>query len=559
MSILHKNLKQRIPFLVQKNKLFILRSMYYHPVMEIADTKRSIAKGALYFLTGTFMSRITGMARDLSMAFCFGASPAVSTFLIAFRLSNLLRRLFGEGALMNGFVPFFEEKRKVDPHCGAIFFRDLFWSIALLLTAIIVLIEAVVCPLYYLGTFSPQVSETLLLTMIQLPGLFFICLFGVVIALLQCERIFFIPGVVPVAFNTLWIVSLWGLKKWDPLFAMRGLSVVIVAAFALQFLFTLIPLKKIIFSKMNFKQWCSPTLFSRELALMVVPVIFGVIGVAATQINSALDLLMARWVSLSGPSFLNYAQRVYQLPIGVFAIAISSALLPPLSRAIKNGNIDQYRLLIAYGIEKSYTLLVPGTIAIGVLGLCSINLLFGRGEFNQSAVCETTLSLWGYAMGLVPSAFILLMAPAFCARGDYKTPMIGSLISVIVNVVINAILIAFFNLGPSSIAFSTTITAYINVIFLSKKLKIEKVLGINFIKIVVSALCGGVITAYIGNTLFNDPTLALLMGEKDIFLTRDFTAQLIHFGSLASIFGMLTLLFAHFFKATSFLELFKKG
>ena len=109
--------------------------------MRDGDTHRSVARSASHFLTGTFISRFSGMVRDLSMAFCFGTSFAVAAFLVAFRLANLLRRLFGEGALLNGFIPFFENVRKDDPKKGAEFFRDLFWSLSFVLLLIIITLE----------------------------------------------------------------------------------------------------------------------------------------------------------------------------------------------------------------------------------------------------------------------------------------------------------------------------------------------------------------------------------------------------------------------------------
>ncbi len=531
--------------------------MYYDAGMEISDSKESVAKSALHFLTGTFMSRITGMVRDLSMAFCFGVTPAVATFLIAFRLSNLLRRLFGEGALLNGFIPFFEARRRENPAGGAYFFRDIFWSLSLLLAGIIGSLEALLIPLYTLAPFSSGVSDTLLLLIIQLPGLMFICLFGLSMALLQCEKKFFIPGIAPVAFNTIWIAAVWILRGYEPIIAMRWLSFAAVCAFALQWLVTVIPVKKYIRSFITLKEWFSPKLFGEDLKLMVAPVMFGVIGVAAIQINSALDILMARFISTSGPALLSYAHRVQQLPIALFAIAISSALMPPLSRAIKKDQYDEYRSLIQYGLMRTYTLLLPGTIAIFVLGLSSINLLYGRGQFNVEAVYGTTFCLWAYGVGIIPIAFILLLAPAYYARRDYRTPMIGSLISVAVNIILNLVLIFGFKLGPVAIAFSTSITSFVNLLFLTKRLQIDilKKMKSDFIRVGLSAVFAGAITAIIAFTLYDDASIALLLGDHSVMLTRDFREQLTNFTSLTFIYGVMFFFWAFVFKAKSALDL----
>jgi putative peptidoglycan lipid II flippase len=525
--------------------------------MEISDTNESVAKSALHFLTGTFMSRITGLVRDLSMAFCFGVTPAVATFLIAFRLSNLLRRVFGEGALLNGFIPFFEAKRRDKAEGGAFFFRDLFWSLGLILLTTIASIEAFLIPLYFLGSFSTTVSDTLLLLMIQLPGLLFICLFGLSMALLQCEKNYFIPGVAPVAFNIIAIGAVWYLKDIVPMTAMMGLSIAYVCAFVLQWLVTLPAVSKYVFAHISFKQWLAPKLFGKDLKLMITPVLFGIVGVAAVQINSALDILMARFISASGPTILSYAHRVQQLPIALFAIAISSALLPPLSRAIKKDKFDEYRSLLRYGLTRTYALLFPGTVAILVLGLSSVNLLYGRGQYSTGAIYETTRCLWAYGIGLIPIAFILLLAPAYYARRDYRTPMIASLIAMGVNVTLNLLMIFVFKFSPIAIALSTSVSSYVNMLFLMRRLQIDILYKMksSFIKVGLSSLCAGVVTALSAYFLYADSSIALLFGNISVPLARDFTAQITKFTSLTFIFGAAFFSFAYIYKAKDALSL----
>lgn len=528
--------------------------------MEITDSNDSVAKSALHFLTGTFMSRITGLIRDLSMAFCFGVTPAVATFLIAFRLSNLLRRVFGEGALLNGFIPFFEAKRREKKEGGAYFFRDLFWSLSVILFTIILSAEALLIPLYYLGTFSSVVSETLLLLIIQLPGLLFICLFGLSMALLQCEKNYFIPGVAPVAFNVIAIAAVWYLKDAAAASAMKGLSVAYVCAFAFQWLVTIPGVSKYVFSHISWKEWVLPKLFGEDLKLMIAPVLFGIIGVAAVQINSALDILMARFISASGPTVLSYAHRVQQLPIALFAIAISSALLPPLSRAIKKDKFDEYRSLLKYGLTRTYALLFPGTVGIFVLGLSSINLLYGRGQYSTEAIYATTQCLWAYGIGLIPIAFILLLAPAYYARRDYRTPMMASLIAMSVNIFLNLLMIFAFKFPPLAIALSTSISSYVNMLFLIRRLQVDILhkMKASFIKVGLSSICAGTVTAIAAYLLYSDSSMALLFGDMSAPLARDFTAQITKFTSLTFIYGVSFFFFAYVYKAKDALSLISR-
>jgi len=519
--------------------------------MEISDSKESVAKSAMHFLTGTFMSRLTGLIRDLSMAFCFGVTPAVGTFLIAFRLANLMRRLFGEGALLNGFIPFFEAKRRKDPKEGAYFFRDIFWSLSIILLVLVVLLETLMIPLYFSHTLSLAISDILYLLIIQTPGLIFICLFGLTMALLQCEKNFFIPGVAPVAFNIIWIAAIWIVRNFTPINAMAGLSLAIVLAFAFQLIVTFPAVKRYIKGLISGKEWFTPLIFGKELRLIISPIFYGVIGVAAVQINSSFDILMARFISESGPALLSYANRVQQLPISLFALAISSALMPPLSRAIKNDQFDEYRSLLMYGMTRTYALLFPGMVGIFVLGLSSINLLYGRGQFTTAAVYGTTQCLWAYGLGLIPVAFILLLAPAYYSRRDYRTPMIASLISVGVNIVLNMVFIFLFHLPPISIALSTSITAYVNLWYLLKRLNIDVFYKIkkSFITVTLSSLSAGAVTAALAYFLFADPSISLLVHQPPLELMRDFGSQFTRFCTLTFIFGVSFFTFAFAFKA----------
>ena len=525
--------------------------------MEISDSKESVAKGALHFFTGTFMSRITGLIRDLSMGYCFGVTPAVATFLIAFRLSNLLRRILGEGALLNGFIPFFEAKRRKEPKNGAIFFRDLFWSLCCILLMIVVSVEALVFPLYYWAGFPEVVNETLLLLMIQMPGLLFICLFGLSMALLQCEKKYFVPGVAPVAFNIIAIIAIWVFRDLVPITAMVGLSTAYMSAFLLQWIVTIPSVSKYVFSHLSVKEWMWPRLFGQDLKLMVTPLLFGVIGVAAVQVNSALDILMARFISAAGPTLLSYAHRVQQFPIGLFGVAISSALLPPLSRAIKKDRFDEYRNLLQYGLTRTYALLFPGTIAIFVLGLTSVNLLFGRGQYTELAVYQTTTCLWAYGVGLVPIAFILLLAPAYYARRDYRTPMVASLISLVVNLVLNIVMIFGFHFPPLAIALSTSISSYVNMIFLMRRLQIDIMdrLQSSFIRVGLSALSAGILTALAAYFMYQDTSVLLLMGDMSVALPRSFTEQFTRFASLTFVYALSFFFFAFVYKAKDAISL----
>ncbi len=526
--------------------------------MRDGDTHRSVARSASHFLTGTFISRFSGMVRDLSMAFCFGTSYAVAAFLVAFRLANLLRRLFGEGALLNGFIPFFENVRKDDPKKGAEFFRDLFWSLSFVLLLIIIMLEVASVGILWFFIKDDSVRQIIYMTMVMLPGILFICLFGLSMALLQCERKFFLSGVAPVAFNIVWISAIWLFRKHQPYAAMMGISFAIVLAFFLQWWVTVPGLKRYIRQFLTLKEWLQAKIFSADLRKMIAPLFLGVVGVAAVQINSAVDVIIACFSSMEGPAYLSYAHRLQQLPLALFGIAISSALMPPLTRAMKEGDKDHFKSLLSFGFARTFSLLLPGTIAIFVLGGISVNLLYGRGMFTNLSTIHTTRCLWGYGIGLVPSAFVLILAPAFYAKKDFWTPSLASLWSVAINLVLSLAMVFVFKQGGASIALATSVASFFNMGFLLSRLDIEVIRPLvrSFIKTTIAALGAGIVTILFGYLFLGEPTLNMWFGNLEISFVRGLLKQVHQFGLQTAIFGVVFFAISYFIQAEHVLDLF---
>ncbi|MES2273421.1 MAG: lipid II flippase MurJ, partial [Chlamydiota bacterium] len=308
------------------------------------DTSNSILRSARHFFAGTLLSRLSGMLRDIAMAFCFGSAPEIAAFMVSYRLANLFRRLLGEGNLQAGFVPHFETLRADSPEKAASFYRDVSFSLAFLLLGVIGMLEIALWGLWYWA--GPEWREIAELAMWMAPGLFFICLYALKCALLQCQKKYFLPAAAPVIFNFVWIIAVffvWHLPK-DA--AVRALSIAITLAFAGQWLVTIFSERQLLSSQMSGSEWLRPNLFSKEWKLLIKPLSLGIIGIGAVQFNSAFDAVFARLADAEGPAFLWFAIRIEQLPLALFGIALSGALLPPLSRAIKKGDFPLYRELL---------------------------------------------------------------------------------------------------------------------------------------------------------------------------------------------------------------------
>lgn len=426
------------------------------------DSLSTIFTSAAHFLTGTAISRLTGLLRDISIAFSFGATKEVAAFLVAFRLSHLARRLLGEGALQQAFIPLFEEMRREDEEKALSFFLSLARGLSFLLVGLVLLSSVVLFSLeHFLGEENQEIAY---LTLLMLPSLIFICLFGLNASLLQCERKYFAPAIAPVAFNLVWVLGAYLFQEMPLTSAMRWMALMINAACVGQWALTLPFLRK----QLNAHSPL-PGLFPKELKKLIRRMGLGILGVGAVQINNAVDPLFARFADLTGPAYLWFAIRIEQFPLGVFALALSTALLPPLSRAIRRQDKESFITFLLHALKKSAGLMIPLSFLMIQLASPLIALVYGYGEFDQDSIERTANCLMAYTLGLAPSTFVLLLASGFYSQHDYKTPALGSLYTMVSNFLTNTLFVFGFGFGAVSVALSTSISAFGNAIYLFHK------------------------------------------------------------------------------------------
>jgi putative peptidoglycan lipid II flippase len=466
------------------------------------DTTNSILRSAKSFFAGTLLSRFSGLLRDMVMAACFGSSIEISAFMVSYRLANLFRRLLGEGNLQASFIPHFIALKEEGPK----FYRDTLFSMGLLLLLIVACLEILLWGCRY--WVSPDWLEIIELCMWMTPGLFFICLYALSASLLQCQKKYFLPAVAPVAFNFIWIGSTLLFKN------VQWLSLSITLAFAGQWLITVFEERKLL----TLKEWLQPKLFSSAFKALLKPLGLGITGIGAVQLNSALDTIFARMADLKGPTFLWFAIRLEQLPLALFGVALSGALLPPLARAEKE---EQRHSLLQIGLKQSAAFMFLATFGIFALAKVGVNLLYGRGDFTVLDVKETVYCLWGYGVGLIPSVFIMLLASYYYAQKNYRTPALASLISVCVNLLLNAFFVFVLKWGAVSIALATSLSAFVNMAFLSKGA--FRGLGVTFFKMGLGSILGAALTLCVEN-------LWLQSYPRDLF------AQLIQMAMLSVVY-----------------------
>lgn len=425
------------------------------------ENHNHISKYARHFFSGTLLSRVSGMVRDISMAALFGDHPSVAAFMVAFRFSHFLRRLLGEGTLQSIFIPHYEELRLQEEKKASSFFFKLYVLLTSVLLTLILLVEGTI-------SFSlfPQ-NEVLHLFAWMFPSLLFISLYGINLSLLQCKNAFFSSSVAPFACNLVWILAIFIFAKEEPSQAMIYLASFTLLGFMIQWIITLPKTWGVL---VEGKRHLSSPIFSipQEIRTIGKATLFGLIGVTAVQMNSFLDMVFARYADMKGPIYLWYAIRLEQLPLAVIGLACVYSITPSLSRHIKANTLDKAQSLFSFGHTRILLLVVPCTFAIFALGLPSVNLLFGRGNFSLLAVTETTGCLWAYGLGLLSSTLTVYQSSLFYAYGDYKTPMMASFLSVASNIALNSLFVFYFHFGALSIALSTSLSSWLNYFVLKR-------------------------------------------------------------------------------------------
>lgn len=528
--------------------------------------EKSVSRCALHFSIGTFFSRIAGLFREQVSAYFFGTSPFIASFLVAYRFAMVLRRLLGEGALLTGVIPKFESLKAESDMKAALFFKEVYSSLSWFLLSIIICLEGFFALTLHLLNLNEANKEIITLIMMILPSLFFITLYALSAALLQCEKRFFFPSFAPAIFSISWSLLIWWVCSSFAYRMILGLSLSTIFAFSLQWLIlapSTMKFFKRFFALKELLKFSSP---SPEIRTMLKSISLTVVGVGAYQINALLDTLFARSAALEGPAYLYYASRLYQFPVALIGIALSSAILPRLSKAYKEGEEVHFKELIDFGINRSLCFMLPATFAIMSLGLSSVDLIYHRGNFTDLSLINTTIAFWAFGLGLLPTALVLILNQAFYAKLDYKTPMKAALLTVLSNTSLNIFFIYIVEGSSQSVALATSLCSFFNVYYLKRKLDfplfsfLEPKRAALFGKLLFSSSSASLLSLCVGRFL-GDQTIELIFSKKCVFSTN-FVEQVLTFFIPSLVFGITFLLSIYLLKGEellSFLGLKKKA
>jgi putative peptidoglycan lipid II flippase len=426
----------------------------------------SIVGAVKRFCSGTLLSRVTGMVRDVVMAMAFGDHPMVAAFFVAFRLSLVLRRLLGEGVLQSAFIPHFEKVRSEDARGAAYFFRDVFIIIGCILCAIVLFVEG---GLFFFGeSMGATYHDVVYLTKILFPSLIFIVLYCLNMSVLQCYNSFFTSSVAPALLNIAWIAGVVTCMHLPVDRAMVYLAGFVVVGFFLEWIVTIPRALQSIMPMMKEGLFHDVGKYFGDIRRLASVACIGMLGIGAMQINMASDAIIARYADERGPVYLWYAIRLYQLPLAFFAIGFVNALLPSLSRAVADADDKEVVHLFEFTVKRIMALIVPCVFATFVIGDVAVGLIYGRGQFSFEASMETTLCLWAYSVGMIPSALVVLFSSSCYARKVYGVPAMMTVLSVVCNILFNLFFVFVMGWGAVSVALSTTISVWLQCMLLGR-------------------------------------------------------------------------------------------
>lgn len=447
------------------------------------QTTKLVRRNSLHLVLGTLISRCSGLVRELCTAFCFGTDPVIAAFFIAFRLTNFFRHFIAESSLSVGFIPHFETLRSRSEKKAIVFFLDLVATISVsgLVLGLFCGVSFLICNILNLN--SLQENSILNMTLIMLPSLGMLTLYSLFMSLLNCFHRYFFSALAPIPFNLLFIITLFATRSLPREQAAYLLCIAVAIGYALQWA-VLIPS-----TYKHIKPYLTRELF-KEVRLVSNPVkaLLGswsltLIGVGATQINGLCDMAIARFVSLEGPAYLTYAIRISQAPLALFGLTITAALMPTLSRAIAQKQLQESSHLFLVAFSSTLTLLIPCSLWLTLSAPAIIQMLYGYQQFSLAALQETSLCLSAYAIGLAPSGIVLFLAGAFYAQKNYLIPTQASLFSIALNLFGNFLFVMVLGLGTVSVALATSLAACGNTFFLLYALKKENSLKVPTIEL----------------------------------------------------------------------------
>jgi putative peptidoglycan lipid II flippase len=434
-----------------------------HASVTTKDDNRSIAKAAGLIGAATFSSRILGFIRDMVLARLFGATAAADAFFVAYRVPNLLRELFAEGSMSAAFIPVFTEYHTRRTKREAWELASAMFTTLLTIVTLMMLLGMIAAPgiVWLLAPgFHDDPSKlalTTLLTQMMFPYLVFISLAALAMGILNSLRAFAAPALSPVFFN-IFIIGCAVFVSPHMAEPIYGVAIGVVAGGAAQFAMQL-PGLRTRGMLMGFR--CEPGHPGvKRVGRLLLP---SLLGLSVTQVNITISTILGSFFA-GGPTYLFYGMRLIQFPLGIFGVALATAILPTLSAQASRGAWDELRGTLAFSLRMILFIMLPAMLGLILLRTPIVHLFFQHGTFTAADTQGTALAVLCYAVGLWAFAGARIIVAAFYSMQDTRTPAFTAVGAVLANLVLS--LLFMDSLRHAGLALATALAGMLNVTIL---------------------------------------------------------------------------------------------
>ncbi len=433
----------------------------------MSEKTAQLARSAGLISLATMLSRILGLVREQLIAHLFSRT-ATDAFYVAFRIPNLLRDLFAEGAMSSAFVPTFTDYLSKQKRKDAWLLASILTNVLLVLLSGITL-AGILWSDWLVQKFAANFRSvpgkfelTVSLTQIMFPFLPMIALAALAMGILNSHGRFFVPALAPCMFNAGSLVVATTLYFWLPKYHIEpvvGMAIGTLFGGLLQLLIQLPSLLKQGFNYSLKLSFTHPGV--KRVLFLMGP---GTIGLAATQVNIFVNTWLATSQQEGAVSWLNYAFRLMQFPIGVFGVAIATASLPVISTHVSRNESEELKATLSSSLRMVFTVNLPASLGLIFLARPIIGLIYEHGRFTSADTFATSKALIFYSVGLFAYSAVKVLVPVFYALGRSRVPVIASVTSIAANIALNLLLVRPF--GYWGLAFGTSLTSILNFLLL---------------------------------------------------------------------------------------------
>jgi len=511
----------------------------------------SILSAAAIISLMMLASRLLGLFRDRLLATYFGASPDLDVYFAAFRLPDILFQLIVMGALSSAFIPVFSEYISHDKEHDAWKITNsvlnasfiVFAFLAAILFIFAVPLGKIIAP----GLTADQLTKMVGLTRLMLIGQFFLIASNFLTGVLQSYQRFLVPALAPVMYN---VGIIAGIVLLTGNFGIYGPTIGVILGSFLHFIVQ-VPLVSVMGFKYRFEIDIKHP-GTREVGKLMLP---RTIGLAASQIDPTVDIILASLLSAGSISVFNLALHLQSVPVGVFAFAIGTAALPSLAKEYATENMEKFKQIFLDSFHQILFITVPLTVFIVVMRLPIVRLAYGAGKFDWPSTLATALTLGLFSISIFAQSEVHLLARAFYALHNTKTPVLVSLISIVTNV-IASLLLFHTKLEVAGLALAASLANFVNAGLLLWLLD-KKVGGFSRPKLIMPAVKITIASIIMGLTVYL-PVKVL----DQVFLDTRYVVNLVVLTLLVSSFGLTSYtLLAYLFdlkELTIIVEILKK-